>query len=53
MNNNKERIKELLEKYQLGIISDEEIELLSNLTEIEEFNAFVDDFESGLLGNLE
>lgn len=47
--NNKERIKELLEKYQAGTITDEEMVLMSNLVDIETFNQFHDDVDLSLI----
>lgn len=46
---NKEKIKELLEKYQAGTITDEEMMLMSNLVDIEQFNQLHDDVDLSLI----
>lgn len=47
----KEKIKELLEKYNNGTITEEETELLATLVDIDEFNNFADEIEKDLFNN--
>lgn len=46
---NKEKLKKLLKKYHLGTITEEEMELMSTIVDIESFNKLHDDADDFLI----